>query len=241
MAVVPCQADSTLTFSSGIDYSTGKYGDVERTDTTSIPFGLRYEFSDWTLRASIPYVESSGPANVVGVDGDLITLNSGQNTRRRVSGLGDLVLSASWTALQRDHWLVEFGTKVKLATGNKQDGLSTGKTDYSLQTEIYRALDKHTLFGTLGYKKMGDPDGVALRDPFYGSLGWSLRTGPSTSVGLIYDYRQKIQETGAPIREATAFLTQKFGDNWKIQAYAATGFSRASADLSGGLFAFYTY
>ncbi|MGE5471733.1 MAG: hypothetical protein ACM3X0_13110 [Bacteroidota bacterium] len=241
IAALPCHAESNLTFSSGADYSSGKYGDSEKTETYSIPLGLKYEFSEWTLRASIPYVRSSGPANVVGQGADRITLNSGQNVHRTVTGFGDMVISANWTALQHEHWLVEIGAKLKLPTGKSSDGLGTGEPDYSLQTEVYRSQGKHTLFGTLGIKKMGDPAGIDLKDPLYLSLGGSMRVAPDTSFGVSYDFRQKIQEGGAPLREATAFATRKLDANWKIQAYAVTGFSRASPDWGGGLLAFFTY
>ena len=102
-------------------------------------------------------------------------------------------------------------------------------------------LDSHTLFGTLGYKRMGDPDGIDLRDPFFTSLGWSYRASQKTSVGASYDYREKITDTGAPLREMTGFLTHKLDEHWKVQTYLVTGFSKASPDLGGGVFVFYAY
>lgn len=241
LLVSPCHAESSLTFSTGFDYSTGKYGETEPTDTLSVPIGVKYEFADWTLRATIPYVESSGPSNVSGAGADRVTLNTGQNVSRKAAGLGDIVLSVSWSALQQGPWLIELGTKVKLATADESRGLGTGENDYSVQTEIYRTLDRHTLFGTLGFKKMGDPDGTDLKDPFYVSLGWSFRASQETALGLSYDFRQKIQEGGAPFRDVTAFLTHKLDQNWKLQTYLVSGFSEASPDLGGGLFVFYTY
>lgn len=241
LSLAPCHADSTTTFSTAIDYSTGKYGEASRTETFYMPLGIKYERSDWTLRATIPYVETTGPASVSGAGADQITINNGNTTRRRAAGLGDIVLSASWTALQQGPWLVELGTKVKLATADETKGLGTGKNDYSVQTELYRSLGAHTLFGTLGFKKMGDPNGVDLKDPLYTSLGWSYRASPSTALGISYDYREKLQASGAPLSDATCFLTHKLDQNWKIQTYVSTGFTRASAEFGAGAFIFYTY
>lgn len=240
-SLATCHADEQWTFSTGMDYSSGKYGGTRHTETLYVPLSIRYEVSDWTLRATIPYLESSGPSDVVGRGTDRITLNSGTDAHRKVAGLGDLVLSVSWTAVQSAQWLVELGTKVKLATADEKEGLGTGKNDYSVQTEIYRSIERHTLFGTLGFKKMGSPEGSALKDPVYSSMGWSLRAGQHTSLGLSYDFRQKIQEQGAPIREASAFITQRLDDHWKVQTYVVSGFSKASPDLGGGLFVFYAY
>lgn len=239
--VLPSHADNGLSFSTGIDYSTGKYGDTESTDTLFMPFGIKYETDDWTFRATIPYVESTGPSSVSGSGADRITLNNGQSTRRKEAGLGDIVLTGSWSALQQGPWLVELAAKVKLATADETKGLGTGENDFSVQTEVYRTLASHTLFGTLGYKKMGDPDGIDLKDPFYGSLGWSFRATQSSALGLSYDYRQKVQESGSPIREVTGFVTHKLDPQWKLQGYLVSGFSNASPDIGGGVFVFYTY
>jgi len=225
-----------------MDHSSGKYGDSRHTETLYVPVTIKYERDDWTLKATIPYVESSGPSDVVGRGTDRITLSNGQsNTHRKTAGLGDVVLSATWTAYQNAKWLLDVGTRIKLATADETEGLGTGKNDYSLQTEVYRSIDSHTLFGTLGFKKMGDPEGVSLLNPFYASLGWSLRASQKTSLGLSYDYREKIQVGGAPIREATGFLTHKLDASWKLQGYVVSGFSTASPDLGGGVFVFYTY
>ena len=206
-----------------------------------MPFGVKYETADWTLRATIPYVESTGPSAVSGAGADQITLTTGQGSRKKEAGLGDIVLAASWSALQQGPWLVELGAKVKLSTSDASKGLSTGKNDFSVQTEVYRTLDRHTLFGTLGYKKMGDPDGTDLKDPFYVSLGWAFRASQASALGLSYDFRQKIQDGGSPLREITGFLTHKLNPQWKLQTYLVSGYSKASPDLGGGVFVFYTY
>ncbi|MFZ2266200.1 MAG: hypothetical protein WAV95_01345 [Azonexus sp.] len=241
LSISICHAEGTLTFSTAVDYSTGKYGETTRTDTLYIPFGVKYEVSDWTFRSTIPYVESTGPASVSGVGADRIAIDNGATGRRQVSGLGDIVLSASWSAFQEGPWLVELGTKAKLATADESKGLGTGKNDYSVQAELYRSLGSHTLFGTLGFKKMGDPNGVDLKDPLYTSLGWSYRASPSTALGLSYDYRDKLQASGAPLSDATCFLTHKLDQDWKVQTYVSSGFSRASPEFGGGVFVFYTY
>lgn len=241
LPALPCLAENSLTFSTGIDYSSGKYGATEKTDTLYIPFGAKYETADWTFRTTIPYVEINGPAAVSGTGADLVTLNIPHGSRKKVSGLGDIVLSASWSALQQGPWLVELGTKVKLSTSDASKGLSTGKNDFSVQSEVYRMIDSHTLFGTLGYKKMGDPDGIDLKDPLYASLGWSFRASPASSLGLSYDFRQKIQDGGSPVRELSAFLTHKLDPHWKLQGYLVSGYSNASPDLGGGIFVFYAY
>lgn len=236
-----CHANDGLTVSSGFDYSTGKYGAAQSTETLYVPLSAKYEFSDWTWRATIPYIESTGPSAVSGSGADRVALDNGQTTRRKAAGLGDIVLAANRTVWARGPWLIDLGTKFKIATADKNEGLGTGKNDYAIQAEVYRTLDSHTVFGTLGYKRMGDPDGLDLKDPFFTSLGWSIRMSQKTAIGLSYDYRQPITETGSPLREATGFMTHKLDQHWKVQTYLVAGFSQASPDLGAGIFVFYAY
>ena len=55
---------------------TGTYGDSRHSETLYIPLGLKYETSEWTFKATIPYVESSGPADTIGNGYDRINLNN---------------------------------------------------------------------------------------------------------------------------------------------------------------------
>lgn len=236
-----CHADPLFTVSTGFDYSSGTYGDSRHSETLYIPLGLKYETSEWTFKATIPYVESSGPADTIGNGSDRINLNNGSTGHRTSSGLGDIVVSASRTVWQQGPWLLELGAKVKWATASEKDGLGTGKNDYTGQADLYRVFGKHTLFATLGAKKMGDPDGVNLKNPLFTSLGWSMKASDRTSLGLTYDFRQKIQDSGSPVREATAFATRRLDTHWKLLGYVVTGFSNASPDLAGGMFVYYTY
>lgn len=234
------RADGVWTVSTGFDYSSGRYGEAAHSEMLTVPFGVKYEASPWTLRLTIPYVEVQGPSNVVASGGDPITLQRAGATHRVARGMGDVVLGGAWTAFQQDGWLLDLGGKVKFATGNASQGLSTGKNDYSLQADVYRKLGIGTVFATLGKRKMGDPEGVNLADPAYGTLGWSMPLAVGMSGGATYDYRQKLQPSGAPVRELTVFVTHRFDEAWKIQGYVVSGYSPASPDLGGGLLLFYS-
>ena len=241
LALPHAHAENAITLSTGLDYSKGTYGTNSKTETFSIPISAKFETDDWTFRASIPYVESTGPSNVSGSGSDRISIDKEQGSRQKTSGMGDLVIAASKSLYTAHNWLVELGGKIKVATADKNQGLGTGENDYAVQTEVYKTLANHTLFGTMGYKKMGDPDGLDLKDPWYSSIGWSYRLSQPTAFGLSFDYRQKITDTGAPLRDTTGFVTHKLDQNWKIQAYVVTGFSKASPDLGAGVFVFYTH
>lgn len=229
-------ADGTTTVSLGMDFSSGTYGRQDHTETLNLPLLFKYEQDPFTIRLTIPYVMTRGPASVSGSGSDRFDLGTTGSKSRMVEGLGDIVLGGVWTAYESGPWIVDFGAKVKFGTASEEKGLGSGKNDYSLQTDIYRVLGQgHTVFGTLGGRKMGDPQDIDLRDPLYGSLGWSYRHSPTTSVGLTYDYRQKLLATSHPISESTLFMTNKLGHGFKLQTYLVRGFSAGSPDWGGGL------
>lgn len=229
-------AEDSLTTYVGADFSRGKFGHDAPTETWSAPFSVKYETDTFSLKGSISYLQITGPANVVGSGEDFIDIGRANGTRS-VSGWGDLVLGGTWTAYEGSDsgWLAELGGKVKIGTADDRKGLGTGKNDYSLQADIYKRLGPGTLFATLGKRKMGDPEGVDLRDPLFTAIGWSQRLSSSTSAGLMHEFRQAVVAGRPPAREVTAFVAYKLDDTWKVQGYAVRGLSDSSPDFSLGL------
>jgi hypothetical protein len=228
--------ESLATAYLGTEYSRGKFGQAVVTETWLYPVSVKYEQGPYTLKASISYLTIKGPANVVGGGDDFIALG-GTAATRSVSGWGDLVVSGAWSAYESAaaRWLVDLGAKIKFGTADATRGLGTGENDYSLQVDAYKGLGPGTAFATLGRRKMGDPAGTDLRDPWFASIGWSQRLSPRTSVGLMYDFRQPVVAGHEPAREVTAFVSRKLGSTWKLQGYAVGGFSTASPDAAIGL------
>ncbi|MGZ8271217.1 MAG: hypothetical protein ACXW1T_08415, partial [Methylophilus sp.] len=78
----------------GIHYSTGKYGQKNSTDITSIPLIGKYEHDKFTFKASVPWLRIVGNGNVTGND-NLVVSNKTTSTRTAQSGFGDIVTSLS--------------------------------------------------------------------------------------------------------------------------------------------------
>lgn len=220
----------------GLDYSSGKYGGSHRSETWYLPIIGKYEDHAMTYKVTLPYLRTTGPGGV-SVGPDLTPLPGTRTSRRTESGLGDVVLSASWTALDGagSGLLLDVVAKLKLPTGDEKRGLSTGEADYALQVDVARRFGPVTGFGTLGWKKFGDPPGSDFRNPIYTSLGMASRLNPDLTAGISYDWRQKILKHGAETSEATLFLSQRLSAATKIQLYLVNGFSDASPDWGGGL------
>lgn len=226
-----------LSLTVGADYSSGKYGDSVETRTWAYPLVLKYERERITYKLSLPYVHTTGPSNVIGVGADRIVTWARPGAVRTQDGWGDLVATATYALYENREGRYGFdvGGKIKFATGDKDKGLSTGKNDFALQVDGYKTYADITALATLGWKKMGDPNGMDYRDPWFTSLGFSHRLATGTSWGALYDWRDKLTPHGDQVREITAFLAHRFSPTLKLQAYLVHGYSNASPDHGIGV------
>ena len=233
LATLPVAAEPGFSLTTGLDYSTGKYGGTESTDIFYIPFTGKYEADKYTLKLTVPYLQVTGPGNVVR---DVGQIGTASTTRTKQSGLGDIVVAGTYIMYEgrANGTLVDVTARIKFGTADAAKGLGTGKNDYALQADLYKTLGKNTVFGTLGYKVMGSPADVTLNNVFYASLGAGHQYSQETSAGLILDLREKASATGYAQQELTAYVSHKLGKTWKAQAYAVKGFSDGSPEWGAG-------
>lgn len=234
-----------LTVTTGVDYVEGKFGTDTRDNWTwTVPVIVKYETGPVTLKVSVPWVRTHG----VNRDTGSVT----GTTNETQSGLGDTVVSGFYNvADERKLGLgVDVGLKAKFVTADKdKDLITTGNEDYSAQVDLYKTFNQFTAFGSVGWTKKGDirfrdrestspTFGRFLtadpKDPWYASIGGAYKLDPQTSVGLAYDWRQKLFDNSKEISEATLFVTYKLTKNWKLQGYGLAGFSDASPDWGLG-------
>lgn len=238
MVPLSSYAEGKLSLTSGVDYSTGKYGQSEATDITYIPFIAKYDTGNTTLKLTVPWVKITGPGDVVGGNTPIV-IGSSNRPITTESGLGDIVFSATQTIAQfgeSNPLLLELTGKVKFATASSSKGLGTGENDYIVTLDAYKSISTAvTIFGDVGYKILGDPSGINLNNVWYGSAGFAYKLSPATSAGMMMDIRQATMNTSQPLRELTVFLTHKFNANYKLQTYLTSGNTDASTDLAGGL------
>ncbi|MEJ2381511.1 MAG: hypothetical protein P8076_10080 [Gammaproteobacteria bacterium] len=233
IAATQSAAAGRLMLTTGIDYSTGKYGGSQSTDITFIPVVAKYESRRWVYKLTVPYIRITGPGNVIP---DVGQVTGGTAPRRTDSGLGDIVASATYSVYssRETQTLVDLTGKVKFATADEKKGLGTGKNDYAFQADVYKLMGELTPFATLGYKVLGNPSGYRLNNVWYGSLGAAYRFSRVTSGGLILDLRERSSAAGSPHRELTAFVSRKLTPDWKLQGYVVKGFADGSPDWGVG-------
>jgi len=228
--------DGSFTISSGVDYSTGDYGQSIDTKIVYIPFTARYDIGRWSLKATLPWLQIDGPGGVSG-DSRVVTSNNVLTRRTTESGQGDLAAGATYSAivLNEQKLYVDLTAKVKLPTASESRGLGTGKTDYAVVVDAYKGMGAITALATLGYRVLGDPSGINLNNVWFGTIGAVYKVNGKNSVGVTADFREATTAIGSSLREYTLFYSHKFDDTYKLQSYLVHGDTQSSVDWGGGL------
>ena len=223
-----------LTLSTGVDYSSGDYGQALDTQITYVPVTAKLTYRGWTGKITVPYLSITGPGVVVGGgEGEPVGTPGAKRTE---SGLGDVIASLAYATpvLDKDTTGTLTG-KVKVPTADKSRSLGTGEFDYTLQTGLTHNFGDFYVSGGGGRKFNGSSGQFPLRDVWKYSLGAGVMISPATALGVNYDFRQSATSTGDDISEATAYLSHNLNSKWAAQIYSTTGFTNASPNWGVGL------
>ena len=228
------QAQGPLELGAGLHYSTGNYGTGSETEITTLAATGRYETGPWVYKATVPYLEVTGENAVVPGVG---RVRGASGRRRTESGLGDIVLSATYQAYyDRASTLgVDLTGKLKLPTADETRGLGTGEADFAFLVDAYQTFDRITGFAGVGYHILGDPPGQPLNNVWSASFGATYKIDQRDSAGASFEGRQRAAPGGAPQRELMGFFQRKLDAFWKAQAYALIGLADGSPDWGLGL------
>lgn len=240
-ASASANAEDQFSLATGFDYSSGKYGTSTTTEILYIPVVAKYETGDLTLKLTVPYLSVTGTSSGV-VRGmgsikpgrPMTTTSTTSSKKNSASGLGDIVAAAGYTVYDVDALSLDVVGKVKLGTANANDGLGTGKNDYSAQVDSYYTVNKMTVFATAGYKIVGRPAGVTLNNVAFGTLGASQKFNDNIDAGIMLDVAQSASPTGDGPIEVTIFASRKMSKTLKVQASVLQGFSKGSPDTGVG-------
>lgn len=236
-SIVPDTSDITHTTSLGAFYSRGDYGDEYAESDTRIrylPFAHEIKRGNWRYKATIPALEISGPANV------LVNLGSvgGLGSRARASGLGDVVLNATYELppLGENLPFVDLGLELKLPTADENRGLGTGRMDLGVQLDAFQVVKGNTVFGTLGYKyRRTSPVYPEIRNAWIASLGIGRAITENWQGGIIYDYRQAVSELSGETHEVLPYVSVSVSGRLQLMAYIIHGFTEDSPDRGLGV------
>jgi len=237
----------------GLHYSTGDYGIPDDTEITSLVFTAERETGDWRLKVTVPYLEVSGPVNVIpgiGNVGDTPSRGRGRGnggttasttTSGTAAGLGDIVGTAIHTLYASGGSAVDFSGRVKLPTADSDEGLGTGEIDFGFQIDAYQAMGRVTPFVGIGYTFFGDPDFADLDDAMNYSIGATYRIDERDSAGLSLDGREPVSADSGEMREIVAYWMRRLQGPWRAQFYFLKGFADGSPDWGLGATALYAF
>lgn len=242
-AAAPAKAvakeEGRISLETGMDFNTGKYGGTQSTDILYVPVTGKYQGRLWTLKLTAPYLQITGPDNVMNVLNGVGTTGTATNKSVSRSGLGDMVVAATHNTYSSESsgLFVHLTGKVKFGTASRAKGLGTGENDYALQYELYQVTKSVTTFASLGYKVYGRPAGTgfSLNNGFFGSIGNSHKIDQDTNLGLMLSLGQKVSATGSPHAEVVFFTSHKLDNAWKARGYLLKGVTSGVPDWGIGV------
>jgi len=231
-----------FSLTTGVDYSTGKYGGASATDILYVPLTGAYEMDKWLFKLTVPYIMVTGPGNVVRGVGRIKTKAAGPS--KTESGLGDVVagVTRNLIDLAGSGTLVDLTGKIKFGTADAGKALGTGENDYAAQVDLtQRVTAALSAFGTVGYKIVGSPSGAQLGNVFYGEAGATLKISDATRLGAIFHASEAVSPASGAERDITGYLSQQLSERWKLQIYGDHGFANGSPDWGGGAMATFKF
>jgi hypothetical protein len=235
-------ADSAtgITLSSGLDYSSGRYGAKQATDILVALTDITIKRDHFQFSVSFPYLDIKGPSSVVaGANGTPSAIKRGAKTAASSNraGWGDLNLAATYSlpVEDLDEFQVDLTGRTKVATANTTKGLSSGETDFAFSVDVSRQIDIWAPFVTFGYRVPGSPSAYSFNSAPSFSVGTSIQIDDKILAIVSYDFDGTISNTLADSQQLFASASWLCSDSWTVTAYASSGLSSGAARVGTGL------
>lgn len=231
-------ADPAISFSTGVEYSSGGYGGTDDIEELYVPVSGFLFFDRVAVGITVPYLSVRAPTGTEDPGGEPVP-GSGEIATQ--GGLGDIVIGMTVYDVFRNYdrnIALDLTGKIKVGSADPDKGLGTGEEDYLLRADLYKFFERFTLMGSGGYKVRGDPPGVDLKNTWLGSVGGSYLLNDGVRVGLTYDYRESSLEDSDDISELTLYSSFRLTNTWDLQLLAFTGFGDSSPDWGAGIYVY---
>jgi len=224
----------------GVDYSTGKYGQSETTKILYAPIIAKATYQNWTGKITIPWLRITGPGTVIG-GGDTSIVRTGTSVVGTEEGLGDVIAALSYNYdLPMIQTSIDFTGKIKLPTADESKGLGTGLTDTTFGIEATKMFGKANMSLGVSRKFVGSDNTFDLHNIWVAHLRAGYAITPNIDIGSSYDWHQS-SSNGPQPRDVMAYINYKLPNQTFIQAYAMHGLSDGSADNGGGIMIGYKF
>lgn len=247
-------AEGLVKITTGIDFSSGTYGQDVTTDIEYVPVTLEYINDAWSAKLTVPYIKVTGNGTVVpGGGGPMMGVGAvmvgagpspspppepDANTETFVdSGLGDVEASVAYAFFPESQLFpfIELRAKVKLGTADVAKNLGSGENDYSVQVDGVIGRGNVQPFYTLGYVFVGDTSTIDYKDRVFGTAGLMFIVSDRSSFGVNYDYRQASVDNVDDEGVAGFFFSSKSEAGWAVTLSMSTGLTDNSPDYGGSL------
>lgn len=233
-------SDTSVSLSTGLDYTSGHYGSVRATNILVALSDVTVKTGDFQFTAALPYVTITGPAFlVVGAGGVPVVVNAGRTADKERKGLGDLNLSTTYSVpsdLTGD-FQVDLTGRVKLATGDESQGLTSGETDFGFAVDVSRQIGAWAPFVSFGYRVPGKPTAYSLVSAPSFSVGTSYQISDHLLAIASYDFDGTISSSLADSQQLFGSISWVATENLTFTTYAEYGLSSGAPKGGGGLLA----
>jgi hypothetical protein len=222
----------------GAGYDQGDFGASETTHTFYAPVTLRYLGERFDVGVTGSFIYLDAPSDVTIVDGRP-TITGTPGTRDTATGIGDTVIRGRYFLVDDPgpgSWLPGLApfVKLKLPTGDEDEGLGTGEVDGGFGIEYDKQFGEiFFIFGDASYTFMGDPPDQNFRDRPAASVGVGARLGTFTA-SLLLDWRRALLSGSDDPLELLASLAYKVSPSTTLTPYAFVGLSEGSPDWGIG-------
>ncbi len=226
-------ATGRLSFIAGAEYSTGDYGSPSDTEVFYEFVSARYTNAPWSFKVTVPFLQVDGPASVAGDEGEVELL---PGVDRSASGIGDVSLSTTYTfAWQAERTYLDLIGRVRLPTGDEDEGLGSGETDFIAIVGLTKDFADISAFVEAGRRFLGSSLSRPRQDGWLVSAGISAPLGGGTEIGAAVDWREASYDGQPDPAEVSASVRFNLSDDVRMNVYAFAGLSDGSPDGGAGL------
>lgn len=236
--------DGRWVYSTGVDYSTGDYGEAEDTTIVTVPLAAGYVAERWSATLTVPLVSVDGPGTIVpggiGGGGPLGGLLGGDAVNKvpplngvSEMGLGDVSLEVSATP-----YVSEGGTqfsvtgRVRAPTADAGRSLGTGEAAVSVAAGLREPIGaRSALYGSVGYEQAFGGGGSGV----FAGVGAESYVSERVLAGATFEFTQASSEVRRDAAQVGAYLGIDLSKDTRLVAYGAAGLSDTSPDVQAGL------
>ena len=231
-------SDTSVSLLAGADYISGEIDDQDY-ETYAASAGLAVRSGRFSLTASVPYVSTTTPEDLIVGNGGVLglpLLARPTTERREVTrdGIGDVVVQAGYSApIGSVNAFIAGNVKVPIASREK--ALGTGEFDYSVTGQVSRQFGRAIPFASASYTVIGEPEGFDVRNTLTSSVGTKVLVSDASSVTLSYAYEESASAAIANQQSVGLGVESNLSSSVRLGLDARAGVSRDAPDARLGL------